>query len=122
MYGSLLIVKESPCILVPTNFMGPWYHDRGLQVVKEIRTLLVRKKRLVGLFIADIIVAITTFATMTTVAVALFHSIQNALYINTLTQNVSYAFQQQVSIDKKIDIHLNSLEVACWLWEMNFTC
>jgi hypothetical protein len=81
--------------------MGPWYHDRGLQVVKEIRTLLVRKKRLVGLLIADIIVAITTFATMTTVAVALFHSIQNALYINTLTQNVSYAFQQQVSIDKK---------------------
>jgi hypothetical protein len=81
--------------------MGPWYHDRGLQVVKEIRTLLVRKKRLVGLLIADIIVAITTFATMTTVAVALFNSIQNALYINTLTQNVSYAFQQQVSIDKK---------------------
>jgi hypothetical protein len=93
--GSLLIVKKSPYILVPTNFMGSWYHDRGLQVVKEIRTLLVRKKRLVGLLIADIIVAITTIATMTTVVVALSQSIQNGLYINTLTQNVSYAFQQR---------------------------
>jgi hypothetical protein len=46
---------------------------------------------------------------MTTVAVALSQSIQNAHYINTLTQNVSYALQQQV---EKIDIHLNSLEPA----------
>jgi hypothetical protein len=44
--GSLLIVKQSPYILVPTNFMGPWYHDRGLQVVKEIKSLLVREKYL----------------------------------------------------------------------------
>jgi hypothetical protein len=29
-----------------------------------------------------------------------------------LTQNVSYAFQQQVAIDEKIDIRLNSLEAA----------
>jgi hypothetical protein len=27
--NSLLIVKQSPYILVPTNFMGPWHHDRG---------------------------------------------------------------------------------------------
>jgi hypothetical protein len=44
--GSLLIVKKSPYILVPTNFMGSWYHDRGLQVVKEIKTLLVREKKI----------------------------------------------------------------------------
>jgi hypothetical protein len=49
---------------------------------------------------------------MTTAAVALSQSIQNAHYINTLTQNVSYAFQQQVTRDEKIDIHLNSLEAA----------
>jgi hypothetical protein len=36
---------------------------------------------------------------------------KNAHYINILTQNVSYAFQQ-VTIDEKIDIHLNSLEAA----------
>jgi hypothetical protein len=30
MNDSLLIVKQSPYVLVPTNFMGPWYHDRGL--------------------------------------------------------------------------------------------
>jgi hypothetical protein len=88
--------------------MGPWYHDRGLLVVKEIKTLLVREKRFVGFVIAGIIVAITAIATMTTGAVALSQSIQNAYYVNTLTQN---AFQQ-VAIDEKIDICLNSLEAA----------
>jgi hypothetical protein len=49
---------------------------------------------------------------MATTAVALSQSIQNAHSVNTLTQNVSYAFQQQVAIDEKIDIRLNSLEAA----------
>jgi predicted membrane-bound spermidine synthase len=108
-------VKQSFTILVPTNFTGPWYHDRGLQVVKEIRSLLVREQRFVGLLIAGIVAAITAIATMATAAVALSQSIQNAYYINTLTQNVSSAFQQQVVKNEKIDIHLNSLEVVCWL-------
>jgi hypothetical protein len=106
--GSLLIVKQSPYILVPTNFMGPWYHDRGLQVVKEIKTLSVREKRFVGFVIRGII----AIATMATGAVVLSQSIQNVHYVITLTQNVSYAFQQQVAIDEKIDICLNSLEAA----------
>jgi hypothetical protein len=104
--GSLLIVKQSPYILIPTNFTGPWYHDRGLQVVKEIKSLLVREKRFVGLLMTGIVAAITAIATMATAAVALSQSIQNAHYINTLTQNVSYAFQQQVAVDEKIDIRL----------------
>jgi hypothetical protein len=62
--------------------------------------------------VAGIVAAITAIATMATAAVALSQSIQNAHYINTLTQNVSYAFQQQVTIDEKDDIHLNSLEAA----------
>jgi hypothetical protein len=105
-------IEQSPYILVPTNFTGSWYHDRGLQVVKEIKSLLVREKTFVGLLIASIVAAITTIATMTTAAVALSQSIQNTHYINTLTQTVSYAFQQQVAIDEKIDICLNSLEAA----------
>jgi hypothetical protein len=110
--GSLFIVKQNPYILVATNFMGPWYHDRGLQVVKEIKSLLVREKRFVGLLIAGIVAAITAIATMNTAAVALSQSIQDAHYVNTLTQNISYAFQQQVAIDEKIVICLNSLEAA----------
>jgi fluoride ion exporter CrcB/FEX len=68
--------------------------------------LLVREERFVGLLIAGIVAAITAIATMATAAVALSQSIQNTHYINTLTQNVSYAFQQQVAVDEKIDIHL----------------
>jgi hypothetical protein len=60
---------------------------------------------------AGIVAVITAMATMTTAKEALSQSIQNAHYINTLTQNVSYAFQQ-VAIDEKIDIHLNSLQAA----------
>jgi hypothetical protein len=60
--GSLFIVKQSQYILVPTNFTGPWYYDRGLQVVKEIKSLLVREKRFVGLLIAGIVAAITATA------------------------------------------------------------
>jgi fluoride ion exporter CrcB/FEX len=98
--GSLLIVKQNPYILLPTNFTGQWYHDRGLQVVKDIKSLLVRDKRCVGLLIAGIVAAITAIATMATAAVALSQSIENAHYVNTLTQNVSYSFQQ-VAIDEK---------------------
>jgi hypothetical protein len=76
--GSLLIEKQSPYILVPTSFTGQWYHDRGLQVVKEIKSLLVRDKRFVGFLIAGTVAAITAIATMTTAAVALSQSIQNA--------------------------------------------
>jgi hypothetical protein len=43
--------------------------------------------------IAGIVAAITAIATIATAAVALSQSIQNGHYVNTLTQNVSYAFQ-----------------------------
>jgi hypothetical protein len=62
--------------------------------------------------ITGIVPVITAIATMTTAAVALSQSTQNAHYINTLTQNVTYVFQQKVAIDEKIDIHLNSLEAG----------
>jgi hypothetical protein len=101
--------------LAPTNFREPWYHDKGLQVAKEIKTLLVIRKRFLGLVIAGIRAAITTIATMTTTAaVALSQDIQNVILNNfnliiliTITQNVSYAFQQQVVIDENIDTCLN---------------
>jgi hypothetical protein len=56
--------------------MRPQYHGRGLQVVEAIKTLLVRKKRFVGLMIAGIIATITAIATMTTAAVVLSQNIE----------------------------------------------
>jgi hypothetical protein len=61
--------------------------------------------------IAGILAAITAIATMATAAVVFSQSIQSAHYINTLTQNVSYIFQQ-VAINEKIYICLNSLEAV----------
>lgn len=61
---------------------------------------------------AGIIVAITAIATMASAAAALSQTIQNAHYVNTLIQNISYTFQQQIAIDEKNDIRLNILESA----------
>jgi hypothetical protein len=60
---------------------------------------LVRENRVIGLIIAGIVATITAIATMAMASMALSQSIQNAHYVNTLTQNVTYALQQQVSID-----------------------
>jgi hypothetical protein len=72
---------------------------------------LVREKRVVGLIIASLVAAITAITTMAMASMALSQSIHNAHYINMLTQNVTYTLQQ-VSIDEKIDVYLNILEVA----------
>jgi hypothetical protein len=69
---------------VPTNFIGPWDHNRGLQVDKEVKAKLGREKRFVGLLVAGIIAAIAAIAAVATTAVALSQSIQKAHYVNTL--------------------------------------
>jgi hypothetical protein len=105
---TIFVVKHVPYLLVPTNLTGPWYHDKGLQFIKEVKSLLVREKRVTGLIIASIVAAITAIATMAMASVALSQNVQNAHYGNTLTQNATYTLQQQVSIDEKIDVLLNT--------------
>jgi hypothetical protein len=73
---------------------------------------LVREKRVIGLIIPGIVATITAVTTMAMASMALSQSIHNAHYINTLTQDVTYVLQQQVSIDEKIDVCLNTLEPA----------
>jgi hypothetical protein len=68
------VIRHIPCFLLPTNFTGPWYHDKGLQVIKKVKSLLVREKRVIGLIIAGIVAAITAITTMATAAVALSQS------------------------------------------------
>jgi hypothetical protein len=58
------------------------------------------------------VATITAIATMAMASVALSQSIQNAHCVSTLTQNVIYALQQQVSIDEKTDVCLNTMEAA----------
>jgi hypothetical protein len=31
----ILMVRHIPYLLLPANFTGPWYHDKGLQVIKK---------------------------------------------------------------------------------------
>jgi hypothetical protein len=61
---TILVVRHIPYFLVPTIFTGPWYHNKDLQVTKEVKGLLVREKRVIGLIIAGIL-AINAMATAT---------------------------------------------------------
>jgi hypothetical protein len=57
----ILMVRHVPYLPVPTNFTGPWYHDKGLHVTKEVKVLLVREKRVICLFITGIVATITGY-------------------------------------------------------------
>jgi hypothetical protein len=67
-----------------------------------MESLLVREKRFVGLLIAGIVAAMTAIATMATATVAFSQSIQTAHYANTLTQNVSCAFNNKLLYMKNV--------------------
>jgi hypothetical protein len=58
----ILVVRHIPYLLIPTNFTGPWYYDKGLQVIKEVKRQLVREKKVIGLIIAGIVATITAVA------------------------------------------------------------
>jgi hypothetical protein len=66
----ILVVRHIPYLLVPTNFTGPWYYDKVLQVIKEVKGLLVREKRVVDI-ITRIVAIITAITAMVTASVAL---------------------------------------------------
>jgi hypothetical protein len=63
--------------------------------------------------IAGIVATITAITTIAMASMALSQRIQNAHYVNILTQNVTtYAPLEQVSISEKTDVCLNTLEAA----------
>jgi hypothetical protein len=71
---------------------------------------LVREKEFVGLLWLALSGPLLSLP-LSTDAVALSQSIQNAHYVKTLTQNVSCA-SQPVAVNKKTDIPLNNLEAT----------
>jgi hypothetical protein len=77
----ILIMVQPPYVLVPTNSLGDWYADWGLQVVKEIKGFLLREKRMVGLIIMGIEALVTMTVIAVTATVALTQAVQNAYYV-----------------------------------------
>jgi hypothetical protein len=104
---------------VPTNILGDWYADRGLQVVKDIKVFLLRVKRMVGLITAGTMAFVTMIATAATATVALTQAVQNAHCVNNLTKNVTYALESQGQVDDKMDICLNILEAVVITHELD---
>ena len=53
--GTIVMVFHQPSfVMLPVNTSGPWYADRGLQVLEKIIKALSRQKRVIGLIIAGI--------------------------------------------------------------------
>lgn len=47
----ILVLYQPAFIMLPVNFSGPWYDDKGVQLWKEVNTALAinRTKRFIGL-------------------------------------------------------------------------
>ncbi|KAL0582215.1 envelope glycoprotein [Plecturocebus cupreus] len=100
----------SPYVMLPVNVSGPWYDEKALLVFQQVRDLMIRPKRFLGILIASIIAVVSVMATAATAAVSLAHSVQTATYVNHLAKNISVTMGTQMDIDKKMDEKLNALE------------
>ncbi|KAL0586425.1 LOW QUALITY PROTEIN: envelope glycoprotein, partial [Plecturocebus cupreus] len=106
----ILIVHQPPYVMLPVNISGPWYDEKALQVLNQMRDLMIRPKQFIGLLIASILAIVSIVATAATTAVSLANSIQNAVYVNHLARNISVAMGTQMDIDEKLETKLNALE------------
>ncbi|KAF6293143.1 hypothetical protein mRhiFer1_009047 [Rhinolophus ferrumequinum] len=106
---SVVLLHQPPFVMIPVKHSGPWFDDKGLQVLEEINKALQKSKRAVGLIIAGITTLITLIAATSVAAVALTQEVQTASYVNSLSHNVSETFMTQESIDKKLEQKVNAL-------------
>ncbi|XP_064225209.1 endogenous retrovirus group K member 9 Env polyprotein-like [Aotus nancymaae] len=107
---TILVVHQPPYVMLPVNISGPWYEEHSLQILHQMRDLLLRPKRFIGLLVTGILAIVSIVATAATAAAGLAHSVQTATYVNHLAQNISVSMGTQMDIDKKLEVKLNALE------------
>ncbi|KAL0611114.1 envelope glycoprotein, partial [Plecturocebus cupreus] len=105
-----ILVHQPLYAMLPVNLTGSWYDECSLQVLHQIRDLMIRLKRFIGLSIASILAIVTVVATAASATVSLAHSVQTASYVNHLARNISVSMGAQMDIDKKLEAKLNALE------------
>ena len=99
----VMILHQPAFVMLSVNVTGPWYADKCLRVLEELKNALSRQKRVVGFIIAGIIAIVSLIATAATAAIALSHSVQTAHYGNQLSKNVTMALRTQEDIDAKVE-------------------
>jgi hypothetical protein len=100
----ILVVRDIPYLLLPTNFTVPWYHDKGLQGIKKVKKPISGRKETYRSYYSRHSGCHNCYRHYGMASVALSQSIQNDHCVNTLTQNVT-CILQQVSVDEKIDVN-----------------
>ncbi|XP_036084424.1 uncharacterized protein LOC118609352 [Rousettus aegyptiacus] len=102
---TIMVFRQPSFVMLPVNVSGPWYADRGLQVLEEKS----RQKRVIGLIIAGITALVSLIATAATAAIALSQTVQIVHYVNNLSKNVTVALGTQENIDNKLEQKLDAL-------------
>ncbi|XP_039708500.1 endogenous retrovirus group K member 113 Env polyprotein-like [Pteropus medius] len=105
----VMVLHQSFFVMIPVNITGPWYADRGLQVIEKINNALSRQRRVIGLIVAGILAIVSLIATAATAAVALTQTVQTAHYVNNLSRNVTLALGTREDIDRKLEQKLDAL-------------
>ncbi|XP_059126128.1 endogenous retrovirus group K member 113 Env polyprotein-like [Peromyscus eremicus] len=105
----IIVLKQPSFVILPVYMNDPWFDDKGLQVIEEIKKALSRQKRVAGLVIAGIAALVTMLVTTMVASVTLSHFIQTAGFVNQLSMNVSMTLEIQEDIDVKLEHKLNVL-------------
>ena len=98
--------------MVPVNITEEWYDNHGLAVLQQLRDLMIRPKRFIGLLILGITALITAITSVAVATVSLTQQIHTANHVNQLSRNVSVALATQESIDRHLEQRVDALEEA----------
>lgn len=88
-YICVIVLKQLSFVILPVYMSDPWFDDKGLQVIEEIKKALSRHKYVAGLVIAGIAALVTMLSTTTAASMPLSQSIQTTGFVNQLSMKVS---------------------------------
>lgn len=90
----VLVLKQPSFVVLPVYVDDPWFDDKVLQVIEELKKALSRQKCAVRLAIAGISALVMLTATEVA-SVALSQSVQNSGSVNHLSKRFSITSETQ---------------------------
>ncbi|XP_023978976.1 endogenous retrovirus group K member 7 Env polyprotein-like [Physeter macrocephalus] len=111
---SVLILKQPMYVMVPVHLKEPWYENTGVQAWVELSKALQGRRRFIGWLIVSLLALAVLSATAATAGLALSQSINDAHFVNQLSQNTSLALSLQSHIDLQVNNKLDEFKNAVW--------
>ncbi|XP_069396405.1 endogenous retrovirus group K member 6 Env polyprotein [Delphinus delphis] len=109
---SVLILKQPLYVMVPVHLKEPWYENTGVQAWVDLSKALRRARRFLGWLIVSLLALAALSATAAAAGLALSQRINDAYFVNQLSQNTSLALSLQSHIDLQINNKLDEFKNA----------